>query len=275
MPACRTATAALCLSAAPLSAFADTPAPVMPEPAPVVAAPMADPGPEFAFTLRGGVAAKPSYFGSDDVEFGPDLGFSFGYLRAFGREFGSLDPDLEPLGPHLRGSFRYIPERDSSEFDEISGLDDVDAAVELGLGIGYRARNYEAFADLRYGAIGHESLVAEVGADALFRPTDRLTVSAGPRLFMGSDDYADTYYGVSAGESAASGLEAYDAGGGLLRAGVELGATYRIDDNWGVEGAIRYDQFLNDAEDSPIVRQGDDSQLKVRIGVTRRITLDF
>ena len=68
---------------------------------------------------------------------------------------------------------------------------------------------------------------------------------------------------------------AFDAGGGLLSAGVELGATYQINDDWGVEGALTWDRLAGDAADSPIVATGDRDQYSVRIGLTRRITLDF
>ncbi|RVV98687.1 MipA/OmpV family protein [Mesobaculum littorinae] len=231
--------------------------------------------PDLIFNLRGGVAAKPSYFGSDDLEVGPDLGFSLGYARLGGFEFGNPDPTFEPRGVNLRGSFRYVPGRDDDDDAELTGLDDVDSSIELGLGVAYTMQNFEAFADMRYGVTGHNTFVADLGADAILRPTDRLTLTAGPRVFMGTDRYADTYFGVSGAESLASGLDAYEADGGILSAGVEVGATYQINDDWGVEGAVAYQQFVNDAEDSPIVRQGSDEDVRVRLGITRKITLDF
>ncbi len=247
------------------------------EPQPTYAAPAQSAGsPDLIFTLRGGVATSPEYFGSDEYQVGPDLGFQLNYAAIGPLNFGRTD-GVETYGLGLRGSFRYIGERDSDDFDELRGLDDVDATAELGLGVGYTSERFDAFADLRYGIGGHESFVGELGADVKLHPSERLTLKAGPRMLLGSDDYASTYFGVSPDEALASnGLyDAYDADGGVVSAGVEVGARYDLNGPWGIEGAVTYDRLVGDASDSPIVEQGDRDQYGLRIGITRQITLDF
>ncbi|QQA44089.1 MipA/OmpV family protein [Pelagovum pacificum] len=226
-----------------------------------------------SFTLRGGAFMQPGYFGSDDLAYGPDFSISNLQLNYGGRELGGGPQD----GLGLRGSFRYIGERTADDYSELAGLDDVDASLELGLGYGYVSRNFEAFADLRYGVIGHESLVASVGADAVFYPTGALTMRFGPRVLFGSEEYANTYFGVSAAESVASAgqFDAYEADGGPMTAGVELGMTYQINEDWGIDGAVAYEQFVGAAADSPIVEQGSEEQLSIRLGVTRNVSLGF
>ncbi|PWJ18197.1 MipA/OmpV family protein [Jannaschia seohaensis] len=232
-------------------------------------------GPALGFTLRGGVGTAPTYFGSDSNEAVPDIGFEFDYLNLGGFTFGDPDPLYRPQGFGFGGSLRYIGERDASDYDELTGLDDVDASLELGVGVSYSGANYEIFGNVRYGVIGHEGFVGELGADALIFPTDRLTLRAGPRAFFGDDTYASTYFGVTGAEAAASGgnLSAFEADGGLLSTGVEFGAGYRINDNWGIDAAITYERLRNSAEDSPISL--DDDQISARIGLTRRFTLGF
>jgi outer membrane scaffolding protein for murein synthesis (MipA/OmpV family) len=232
-------------------------------------------GPEIGFTLRGGVAATPAYSGDDDYELGPDFGFQMNYLRLGGFTFGNPDPLFVPEGLGVTGSFRFLPERDADDEPELDGLDDVDTSVELGGGLRYATRDFEVFGVVRYGVIGHESFVGEVGADVFARPNDRWTLRAGPRLLFGDDDYVATYYGVTDDEAAASGggLDAFDTDGGLVSAGVELGAGYRINDRWGLDAALTYERLQDDAADSPIT--GDDTQFTARIGVTRRFTLGF
>ena len=242
------------------------------EPAPVYAQPVVQSSPDLVFTLRGGVAASPEYFGSDDYQFGPDFGFSLNYIDLGPLNFGSPDPYYQAEGLKLRGSFRYIGERTADDSPELEGLADVDATYELGMGVGYQSRRFDAFADLRYGINGHESFVGELGADLKAQPTDRLTLSAGPRVLFGTDDYASTYFDVP---TATSNFDAYDADGGVISAGVEVGAKYRFTEDWGVEGAVTYDRFVGDAADSPIVENGDQDQYGLRVGLTRRITLDF
>lgn len=257
----------------PLAVAAQT---LEPPAAPFAASP-APATPDLIFTLGAGLSAEPEYFGSGDYEVGPALSLGFGYLNLAGRGFGNPDATDPGYGLGVRGSLRYVHSRETGDHPELAGLDDVDASYELGAGIGYRSSNFDAYADMRYGIGGHESLVGELGADAKVHPTDRLTLSLGPRVFIGSDDYAATYYGVTQDEAVASGgtLPVYDADGGVLRAGVELGASYDVTDNWGVEGAVTWDRFTGDAKSSPIVEQGDRDQYGLRVGVTRLITLDF
>ncbi|WP_245819063.1 MipA/OmpV family protein [Marivita hallyeonensis] len=236
---------------------------VMIAPAPAPAAP------RFVFTLRGGVSMDPEYFGSEDYEVGPDVGFRFNYLSLRnGREFGNPDPWAENLGFGVGGSFRFVGERDSGDFDELAGLDDIDPAVELGVSLNYGTENFNTFAAVRRGFGGHEGWVGEIGADAVMRPTDRLRLSLGPRVFFGDEEYSNTYFGITADEASAA-LPTYELDGGLVSAGVEFGARYQINDVWGLEGAVTWEKFQNDAADSPIVEQGDDEQWGVRFGVTR------
>lgn len=246
---------------------------------PVVAAPhTVAPSPDLIFTVRGGVSASPTYFGSDTYEAGPDFGLSFQFVNLPGkRDIGSTDPNYRYTGFSPRGSLRLVKDRSAADSPELAGLNDIDMALELGLGLGYTSENFRAFGDVRYGVVGHEAWVGEFGADMIVRPTDRLTLTAGPRLFVADNSYATTYFGVSAAESVASGgaFAAYAPAGGALSAGFEVGATYSLNDKWGIEGAVRYDRLLNDAADSPITQQGSADQFSARLGLTRRFTLDF
>jgi outer membrane protein len=247
------------------------------EPDPVLIAPEPAPeSPSLVFTLFGGVSGQPTYFGSSELEARPSFGFSLDLARLpWGRSIGNADPDAENYGFTPRGSFRVISERDSDESPELAGLNKVDTAVEVGLGLGYAQRHFEAFADVRYGVTGHKSFVGELGADAVFKLNDQFTVKLGPRLLAGSGRYADTYFGVTAAEAASSSFDAFDASGGLLTAGIELGATYKLNKDWGIDGALRWDKFTGSAEDSPIVAQGRDSNVSLRLGLTRRVSLSF
>ena len=152
--------------------------------------------PDLVLTLRAGVQVSPSYLGSDDYEVGPDLAARLDYIRfPNGFDFGSGRTVGFRTGWGLRGSARYLGERESDEHDVIEGLDDVDWSFELGLGVGYEQRNWRAFTDVRYGVIGHNAWVGEVGADGIAYPVDGLTLTLGPRLSFGTDSFAETYFG--------------------------------------------------------------------------------
>ncbi|WP_159086949.1 MipA/OmpV family protein [Loktanella sp. Alg231-35] len=227
-----------------------------------------DGGISFRFGL--GPSLGPGYFGDEDTDAGVGVKFKLEELRFGGLSSGG---GADNYGLGFGGSFRFIGGRDADDFDELSGLADIDPALEIGGGLEFTARDYEVFAKVRYGVIGHESFVAVVGGDLFYRPTDQLTFRAGPRVLLGDDDYAQTYFGVSPAEGLASSFESYDARGGIISAGAKAEATYAINDDWEVVGTLRYDQLRDDAAGSPITQS--DEQLSGSIVLTRRITLGF
>ena len=233
------------------------------------------------FTALLGLESRPEFFGSEDntlvPKFSPNLlALNFGPLDVGpDRPLTDDDPLRRPLGFGVGGSFRYVSPRSDDDFDELDGLDDVDGALELGATVGYVWPSLEAFGQLRYGVTGHESWVGEVGAYYVARPVDDFALRIGPRLLFGSDGYTDTYFGVDADEATASDFEEYDPEGGLVSAGVEVIATYRIGQRWWLEGRARWDQYQDDAADSPIVEQGTQDNGTVSIGVRRAFVLDF
>lgn len=216
-----------------------------------------------------GAQVKPGYFGADDLVTGPTGSFRLERLQFGGVTAGGNK--AEGLG--FGGSVRFIGERNADDFEELTGLDPIDASVELGGGLRYYGQGYSLFADVRYGVIGHGAFVGEVGGDLIYRPTEQITLRAGPRMFLGSDDYAQTYFGVTADESLASSFDAFDASGGMLSGGIKAEANYQFTDDWGVTGTLRYDQLRDDAADSPITQTTD--QLSASVVITRRVTFGF
>lgn len=243
-------------------------------------APMAfriDPDKRFVlrYDVRAGIQGRPAYFGSDEYVAAPDFALHFDYARLKGLgEIGSTEGG-RPRAIGLRGSVRYIGERDSDDYDDLDGLDDVDMSLELGLGVVYRQKHFEAFGDVRYGVTGHNGVVGELGADAIFFPSDRWEFRVGPRFTFGDSNFAGTYFGVDHDEVRDSGMSYFDADGGLLGAGIEATAKYRLNDLWGIEAGLRADNLLNDAADSPITKRGSESQVRLRLGITRELMLQF
>jgi outer membrane protein len=226
-------------------------------------------------TLGAGVGVGPSYFGADSYGAGPKSSISLEYLRFGKLTLGSPVPGQERPGFSFGGSFRRIGARSAADHPELTGLEDIEKALELGVRAAYGGDGYRAFGALRYGVIGHESLVGEVGADRVGRASRELTLSAGPRAYFGSDSFASTYFGVTPAEAAASGLPAFAAEGGLLSAGLEFGAQYRFGDKWGLKGSIGYTRWLGDAGDSPITGLGSRGQVRASLVLTRRVRIGF
>ena len=174
-----------------------------------------------------------------------------------GFEYGSGQTVGFRTGFGLQGSVRYIGERDSDDYAEIEGLDNVDWSFEAGLGVGYEQRNCRVFADVRYGFIGHNAWVGEIGADGIAYPIDGLTLTLGPRLDFGDDRFTDTYFGVSAEESAALGPRRVRRRAAACSAPASSSARATSSTSAGASRAPpTWDRLLNDAADSPITEDG-------------------
>lgn len=221
------------------------------------------------FTFGLGPQSQPGYFGADENEVGPTGRFELERLQLGPISLGGRSRD----GLRFGGSARFISERSADDYPELEGLDDIDFSVEVGGGLEFNTPAYELFAKLRYGVIGHEALVAELGGDLILRPDDQLSLRAGPRLLWGSEDFTQTYFGVSPAESDASDFTAFEPGAGLVSAGIEAEAIYQFNDTWGVAGKVRYDRLQDDAADSPITQSED--QLTGSVVITRRISFGF
>ncbi|MBR2658271.1 MipA/OmpV family protein [Yoonia sp.] len=226
-------------------------------------------GNELGVTVGLGVQSAPSYFGSDSNSLGPTGSFALDQLDFNGLTLGSG----AGTGFSFGGSLRYISPRKASDHSELQGLTDIDAALELGGGLRYEAPTFDAFANLRNGFGGHDSVVADFGLDFIQPLGTQWELRAGPRALWGSEGYNQTYFGVTEAESDASSFEQYDAGAGLVRAGLAASLSYQVTPDWGVVGRIRYEELQGDAADSPIVQSKD--QVTAGIIITRRVSFSF
>ncbi|TCD16150.1 MipA/OmpV family protein [Oricola cellulosilytica] len=229
-------------------------------------------GPGIEFELGAGALTAPHYEGSSRYRVRPFPLIRFGYLQLpNGFALGGGDGQGLSAAP----SFRYRAARKAEDAPELTGLRDVDAAVEIGGGLRYTAGNVRLFGDLRYGAIGHNGITGEIGADMIAAPAERLTVSAGPRLSFADDRYMRTYFGVTAGEAAASPFSAFAPSGGFKSAGVGTAARYQFDDRWALEAEASWNRLIGDAGNSPIVAAGSRDQFSAGIGLVRKFSLGF
>lgn len=227
-----------------------------------------------AFSLSGGARVAPDYLGAKSDRVAPTGRIGFTGLRIGGIRL--LDPDgpreFAP-GTFYRGALQFTPEREGK--DELAGLDDIDASLELGLGLQHTRERWQAYGELRYGFFGHKSVAGEIGINAIIRGANGAIVHAGPRIELGNSRFMRTYFGVSDSEAARSGFEAYTASRAIYAAGFELGVYQPVRGDWGITASVRYDRLRGDAADSPIVEQGTRNQWTATLGLTRYFNLRF
>jgi len=232
----------------------------------------ATPSYDLVLELGGGGMVTPAYEGSDEYILTPWPIVSLDVLRL---------PGLLELGGGPAGGFSVFPSfelraaRDDEDYDGLRGLGDVERAYELGAGISYQHEFLRGFAELRRGFGGHEGLVGETGVDAIAPLQPDLTLSAGPRLTFASQDYMDTYFGVTPRQAARSGLPAYRADAGLKSVGAEAKVRYEFAADWAVTAKGGYYRLVGDAADSRIAERGDRNQFSAGLGLSRRFSFDL
>jgi len=232
------------LATAAILAFAATPA-------------AAQDGGGLTITIGAGAQTYPQYPGADSYGINPLP--IFGFRRA-GTPMGFEAPD-DGIGLGILGRDSVVNFGPAVRFQNKRDEDDVGAAVgNVGFTVeagGFvellPAPNFRLRAELRQGLGGHKGLVGDIGADFIVRDENTYIFSIGPRLRWADNDFHDAYFGVTPTVSGATGLAAFDPNSGFYAVGAVAGLTYKLGDNWGLQGYAGYDRLIGDAGNSPIV----------------------
>jgi outer membrane protein len=213
-------------------------------------------------------------------------GSSYNRLRPYPifavRRYGTPEPFRGPrdgIGIGLIGgsNFQIGPvgqfvwwRRESMEPSALRGLGDVPWAGEVGLFAEYwwvpwlRTRT-----EVRQGFNGHHGIVGDVFMDAVVPVGARWTLSGGPRVTLVTAPAISPYFGITAAQSAASGLPMFDAKGGIRSFGAGTQARYQWTPQWATHAFLEYERLSGDAAGSPLVTQrGSPDQLTIGFGAT-------
>jgi outer membrane protein len=228
-----------------------------------------------------GIAYRPDYEGSDDHEaeiapFGRynmesgryiSLGGTAGSERAARLKMNILTKDTNwEVGPVIQ----YRLKRDNVDNNQVDDMHAVHSETEAGGFVGWRTGGLFLSMTGVYDISG-ESDGTLVYFNGLYRMpvSSRFEVAAGAQTTWASDKYMDAYFGVSPSNADRSGLPQYSADKGLKDAGVSLIGHYKFTKTWGVIGNVSYTRMLNDAEDSPLVKDvGDKNQYTAVVALT-------
>lgn len=224
-----------------------------------------------SFELGAAGKMTPRYFGASKLVLSPvplfrlkRLELPNGFTIGGGSEEGfSLSPSIDVIG-----------RRSTKDSPELTGLNTIDTAVELGVAAKYQTESFRVMGAVRHGFGGHTGVRAELGADVIMHANEQLSFHAGPRLNFGDSKFANTYFGVTAAEASAL-YPATTASGGLYSAGLEAGARYQVNDAWAVEAGAGWSRLTGDAARSPITAQGSKNQYSASFGVVRRFDIPF
>lgn len=232
-------------------------------------------GKDFHVTVGAGVATIPQYPGADDSEefLFPyfDISYKDRLFINFWNGIGGYayrDPNWD-LGISIKGSMG----RSNEDIAYLNGSGEIDPAVMLG-----------GFADYKWILGGGAAIHAGLGfyhdisgAHEGYTTTAKLGYHTpiGERFFLrsqvsttyASEDYMQTYFGISRFQSGRSGLAYYEADAGMRDVSFSLMGSYQWTQHWSIFGVGEYEAFIGDVEDSPIVQRGEDGQFFAAGGV--------
>ncbi|MBB5535639.1 MipA/OmpV family protein [Rhizobium giardinii] len=202
-----------------------------------------------------GAIYAPKFEGSDEFELVPIpmVSATFGRLTV---DPGGLSVDVLNSNGFkflVKGGYDMGGGRDEDDSDHLKGLGDIDAGAVIGAQLSYELGPVELYASVDKTIGGSDGLLGEVGANVSHH-YDRFIFSAGASATIADDNHMESYFGVTAAQSARSGLRQYEASAGLKRFDIEASVTYMATENWVIRGQAGVGFLTGDAKDSPIVQ---------------------
>lgn len=245
---------------------------------------------ERSIAIGGSVAVKPKYEGSDEYDvygiplFVPKFTDSADENPSLFKKirrrlnFNALDDiRFRAIGDdrwEIGLVSGYIGDREQNDGRLLRGLGDIDGGLILGGYVGLRHGNLLFDAALFDKVTGDNAgSQVRLGVETERNVSDRTTLKARLGATFASEDYLQTYFGVTAAQAASSaaGLPVYSPDAGLKDVHVQLGAEVLLSDRWLLKANGRYSRLMGDAADSPIVESED--QLSGTIGLGYRFNI--
>ena len=237
------------------------------------------------------VAYSPAYLGADEYQLVAGPSIQVRYDRAFLSIQDGLGYDIVRsngwrAGPSISlrqsrqddggGPFRIAGDRT----DDLRGLGTIRASADVGGYVAYERGAVAAKLDVRHATNTDLGLIATLGVryTAMIplrsRPGPPAIFSIGPRVTFVDDKYNQSYFDITAEQSARSGMRAYSAKGGLLSAGVGASALVPLGNRISGMVLASYDRMAGDAANSPIVAdRGSRDQATIGLGLLYRFGL--
>ncbi len=206
--------------------------------------------------LEVGVLAgfSPEYEGADGYDFKVSPEFKLRYKKLlFVNNLNTAGVNLYRDRAFKTGA--VVKLRGGRDEDDVGvqGVDEVGSSVEVGGFLQWERGQwrYEFEARQDVGG-GHGGALIEMTAGTKF-PRERPLCKVKFLLSIASDDYMDSFFGVTKAEAARTGLKPYNPDGGIKDVGLSLRTGYEWGAHWSVGLLFEYRRLLFDAADSPFV----------------------
>ena len=229
-------------------------------------------GDGWAFALGAGAEYEAEYDGSDEYGIEAEPGFII--QRRSGNQMWFLEG--QELGWRgrindvwlVQGGLRFEGGREESESPALAGLGGTDDEI-VGMGEIRRAigRDWSNWGAARVMAGGSD--IGWLGVLAAGHTFAAARAGMGIDLYafvtFGSDAFINRDFGITAEQSANSGLAETTLDGGYRSAGIQAAGRWRFRDNWQLQAEAGYEKYNSDIADSPIALNDYEAEIGISI----------
>lgn len=211
------------------------------------------------FSLGAVAISMPKYVGSDERRLAVYPAFDAQWKNgAFFSAVSGLGYNFSK-DPNLQYGLRLTLEagRDESRSSKLTGLGDINSAIEPGAFFNYYLNpNYALLSSVRYGSgVDHNGVQLSLGARATSLLNTQHRLSALFSANWANNNYAQSYFGINTTQSIATGYTPYTASAGLTDIKVGANWHWNLDTNWSLTTGASIKYMMGDAANSPFVLQ--------------------
>lgn len=230
---------------------------------------------KFDFSVSLGAGFVPDYEGSDDYGGTAFPMFDLNWadtvtINMDGLKVNAISVENGKSAFSAGPLLTYNMGRGEDDNDALRGLGDIDPSIEVGGFVNYNYGPWQMDMSVRTDVnSAHKGTLADLSAGYGWEFEKGVSMATGVSTVWASDDYMQSYFGISTRQAARSAYSEYDAGAGFKNAGLWYEVSYDFDENWSIGAQSRLTQLLGDAADSPIVEdEGSATQFMTGIGVS-------
>ncbi len=228
-----------------------------------------------------GVGSTPDYVGADSrsVKAAPVLRYQLPDSHRYVSVLGPLISVnlVNDRALHAGALLRYRFGRKDADDPVVRKLHEINDAVEVGAFVSYGWSGkgavpwkLRASTSVSSGFGNRDGMRASIGGHFLTPVSRRALVGVGGSVNFIDGRTMRSFYGITPADSLASGLTAYQPGGGRSSQDFWIGAGVLVHAKWLVGGGAYWQHLRGNAADSPWVRQhGCATQVTWGIGVAR------
>lgn len=154
--------------------------------------------------------------------------------------------------------------------DSLSGMGDIDAATAAFIEFGYQLTEAVNIAAMVIAPISdrQDDIQAVVSFDSTLLTSEKDRLSAVTSLYFGTQQYNQSYFGVTEEQHQHSAFEAFTPKQGLNSVVLQVNWAHQLNKNWSTCLSISTSQLMNDAGSSPITQSRSNNQLAATITYT-------